>query len=252
MRHPIFVILLSMLATPLFSQTEATSIYAEFRYVNVPKEKTDLYNLFGLTQYKVYADGQFLKFETYQEIPLQDSNVKGPTLRTSFIKERETNEIYLCVSLDTLSIRMKAGAAERSSFQQTTQAFNSGGKSVRAMGNRQLGIQGYSCIELIVAGKFSDNISAFVTDQIQLAPSIRDFPLFIGSTEKTYGLMLGRDELVKGQILELRAVALEVNQPKNLYAEMATYQLVTQEQGDVMMKSLLTRMMGPSGGGGKN
>lgn len=252
MRHPVFMILLVLMATPLFSQTEASSIYAEFRYVNIPKEKADLYNLFGLTQYKVYADAQFLKFETYQDIPLQDPNGKGPTLRTSFILERVSGEIYLCVSLDTLSIRMKAGAAERSSFQQTTQAFNSGSKSVRAMGNRQLDIQGFSCNELMVAGKFSDNISAYVTDQIQLAPMIRDFPLFIGSPEKTYGLMLGRDELVKGQILELRAVTLEINQPKNLYAELATYQLVTQEEGDLRMKSLLTKMMGPSGRGGKN
>jgi len=76
------------------------------------------------------------------------------------------------------------------------ETFNSGSQLVPAKGQKKIDIQGFTCDEILVAGKFSDTISAYVSSQIILDPTIKDF-----------------------------------------------YPLVTQEQGEAMMKDLLAKMM---------
>jgi len=243
MRHIFVLVFIAFLTFQIKGQTVAKSIFAEYGYTNIPKESVGLYAMFGLTKYKVYADEKFLKFESYQDIPLEDVSKIGPTLRSSFVKERSTDEVFLCVAFDTLFIRMKAGEQERASFQQMTETFSSGGQSVFAKGKKKIDIQGFVCDEIFVQGKFSDTISAFVSKQIVLDPKIKDFPLYVsGDGISPHGLMLGRDEVMKTNILELRAIRLEINQPQDLSKELASYQLVTQKQGEAMMKELLSKM----------
>ncbi|MBC7776487.1 MAG: hypothetical protein H7246_13720 [Phycisphaerae bacterium] len=243
MRHISILIFLACFSLQSRSQTVAKSIFAEYGYTNIPKESVGLYTTFGLTKYRVYADDKFLKFESYQDIPLEEANKIGPTLRSSFVKERSTNEVYVCVAFDTLFIRMKAGEEERASFQQMTETFNSGRKSVYAKGKKKIDIQGFTCNEIFVAGKYSDTISAFVSSQIILDPAIKDFPMYVGNEIAPYGLMLGRNEVIKANMLELRAIKLEINQPRDLSKELMSCHLVTQQQGEAMMKDLLTKMM---------
>jgi hypothetical protein len=206
---------------PVHSQTIAKSLYAEYAYIDVPKENVALNNRFGMVKYKFYSDEKFLHFESYQDIPLTDPSQTGPTLRSSIIRERASDIVYACLSFDTLRIRMVSGKEERASFQKLTSAFNSGSASIYKEGKKKTEIQGFSCRELMVKGKFTDTISAYFTNQIVLDPKIPDFPLYTSASVIPYGIMLGRDEVLQENSLEFRAIELEINKPRNISAELA-------------------------------
>lgn len=252
MKKAFILFYFAFLVLPAYSQTVAKSLYSEYAYINVPKENVALYNRFGMVKYKFYSDEKFLNFESYQDIPLTDPSQTGPTLRSSIIRERASDIVYVCLSFDTLRIRMVGGKEERASFQKLTSAFNSGGTSIYGTGKKKMDIQGLSCKELLVKGKFSDTISAYFSNQIVLDPKIADFPLYSSSGVSPHGLMLGRDEVLMGNQLEFRAIKLEINQPRNITAELASYQLVSPEKGEAMMKEMLAKMMVPPQGSGKN
>ena len=241
-----------LMVLPTQSQTIAKSLYAEYAYIHVPKENVALYNRFGMVKYRFYSDEKFLHFESYQDIPLTDPSKTGPTLRSSIIRERASDIVYVCLSFDTLRIKMVGGKEERASFQKLASAFNSGSSSIYREGKKKTDIQGFSCRELLVKGKFADTISAYFSNQIVLDPKIADFPLYTSSGGAPYGLMLGRDEELMGNFLEFRAIKLEINQPRKISAELASYQLVSPEKGETMMKDLLAKMMVPAPGAGKN
>lgn len=204
--------------------------------------------MFGYTKYRVYDDEKILKIESFQDLPEEDVKKMGPGLRSSFIREKRGNELFLCISLDSLHIRMKAGEEEQSSFQEMVATYNAGSDAVFGNGAKKPDIQGFSCKEIQVAGKYSDTIAAFVTNQIVLDPAIADFPLFAAS----HGMILGRDEVLGDNLLEFRAIKLEINQPRDYSSELASYQLVTKEQGEEMLKAAFTKMMELPSGDGKN
>jgi len=252
MKKILIVFFFGMVILPANSQTIAKSLYAEYAYLHVPKENVALYNRFGMVKYKFYADEKFLSFESYQDIPLTDPSKVGPTLRSSIIRERASDIEYVCLSFDTLRIKMVGGKEERASFQKLSSAFNSGSTSIYREGNKKTEIQGFSCRELLVKGKFADTVSAYFSNQIILDPKIADFPLYTPAGVTPYGLLLGRDEVLQENLLEFRAIKLEINQPRNITAELASYQLVSPEKGEAMMKEMLDKMMVPPQGSGKN
>ncbi len=235
---------LALLAFQLNGQTVAKSILVEYGYPNIPKENAGLQTMFGVTKYLVYADDKYLKIESYQDLTAEQAKQIGPTLRSLFVKDRRTNELFLCVSLDTLFIRMKGGEQEKTLFKGMTETFNAGSEAFRGTGPKKADIQGYACNEVLVKGKFSDTISAFVAYQIVLDPVIKDFPLYVAKGEKSFGLMLGRDEILwDGKVIEFRALKLEINQPKEVESELAMYRLVSKEEGERAVKAVFTRMI---------
>lgn len=229
-------------------QTLAKSILVEYGYPNIPHENAGLFTMFGITKYRVYADEKYLKIETYQEMSPEQAKQIGPTLRSNMVKDRVTNELFLCISLDTLHVRMKGGPEEQTVFNGMTETFNAGSEAFRGTGSKKIYIQGLSCNEVLVKGKFADTISAFVAPQIVLDPSIKDFPMYVAKGDKTFGLMMGRDEVLwDGNIIEFRATKLEVNPHIEISNELAIYQLVTKEEGEKRIKAMFTRMMNQAG-----
>ncbi len=244
-RSFILVLVIGFSSLPLHAQTLAKSIFAEYGYTNISKDSVALHMMFGLTRYRLYADEKFIKLEAYQNLSPEEAKKFGPTMHSLLIKERASADVFLCVAFDTLQIRMKGDEKERQSFQQMSELFNSSGESMFGKGSKAIEIQGFSCAELFVKGAYSDTVSCYVYPQIQLDPAIKDFPLYVSSNGTPYGLMLGRDEVIwNGQTIEFRAVQLEINQPRDIAAEMNQYQLVSKDAGEKLLKELFTNMMG--------
>lgn len=245
LRSIILALVIGFSSLSLHAQTIAKSIFAEYGYTNISKDSVMLHTMFGLTRYRLYADEKFVKLETYQNLSAEETKKYGPTMHSMLIKEKASNDVFLCIAFDTLSLRMKGDEKERQSFQQMSELFNSNEASMYGKGSSVAEILGFSCSELFVKGSFSDTVSCFVVPQIQLDPLIKDFPLYVSSQGTPYGLMLGRDErLWNGQTIEFRAVQLEINQPRDIATELNQYQLVSKEVGDNLLKELFTNMMG--------
>lgn len=248
MKNVLFAALFACFAVQGNSQTVAKSLFVEYGYVNLSTEVEGLQAMFGYTKYNVYGDDKFIKIESYQDLPPEEAQKIGPGMRSSFIKEKTSNELYVCISLDSLRIRMKAGEEEQGSFQGMLDTYKSGSEAVYATGEKKLDIQGFNCGEILIAGQYSDSISAYVANQIVLDATISDFPLFAAS----HGLILGRDEIFGNIVLEFRAIKLEFNQPKDCAKELSSYLLVTKEQGEEMLKNAYSKMMGLPEEDGKN
>ncbi len=147
--------------------------------------------------------------------------------------------------LDSVLIRLKGGEKEQATFKEVTETFNSGTAAVFGKGNKKADIQGFSCEQYWVKGTYSDTVSAYVTDRVVLGPNVKDFPLYVAGEGKSYGLMLGRDEVLwNGYTLEFRALKVEINQPRDLAKELISYRLVTEEEGDRLIKDWFSKLMG--------
>lgn len=244
MRFIIFLIILTVCALQAQSQTTANSISAEYGYPNIPKDSTTIFTMFGYSKFRVYADDKFVKVEAFQDLPEEKLEELGAGLRSVFIKDRTSGNVFICVALDTLLIRMRGGEKEEASFQEMTATFNSGSSAVYAKGNKSMVIQGFDCQQYLVKGAFRDTISAYLTTQVVLGPTIKDFPLYVSGSGKEFGLMLGRDEILwNDYTLEFRALKLDINRPLNVARELASYKLVTEEEGDQMIKDWFSRLM---------
>jgi hypothetical protein len=245
MRFVFLLTTLSFWVSSAHSQTVANSIFAEYGYPNIPKDSTTIQTMYGFSKFRVYADDKFVKVEAFQDVPEEQLEELGAGLRSSFIKERASGDVYICVTLDTLLIRLKGGEKEKATFQEITETFNSGSAAIYGKGNKTTDIQGFGCQEYLVKGAFQDTVSAYVTDRVVLGPTIRDFPLYVAGEGKNYGLLLGRDEVVwNGYVLEFRALKVEINQPRNMGKELASYQLVTEAEGDKIIQDWFSKLMG--------
>ena len=245
MRFVFLTAILILWFSQAHSQTVANSIFTEYGYPNIPKDSTTIQTMYRFSKFRVYADDKFIKVEAFQDLPEEKLEELGAGLRSSFIKERASGEVFLCVALDTLLIRLKGGEKEQASFKEVTETFNSGSAAVYAKGSKKLDIQGFSCQQYLVKGAFQDTVSAYVTDRVVLGPTIKDFPLYVAGEGKNYGLLLGRDEVMwNGYVLEFRALKVEINQPRDLAKELASYKLVTEEEGDKMIQDWFAKLMG--------
>ena len=241
MRLLLFILLLSVQAK---SQTVAKTIWAEYGFPNISKDSVAMYTMYGITRYRMYADDQYIRMETYQNLSEEQQKAYGPTMRSIMVKERASNDVFLCISMGDLQIKMKGEEKERESFQKMMDRFNSDDINVYAKGTKTADIQGYNCSELLIQGSNGDTISCFVSNQITLDPSISDFPLYVNSPGTLQGLMLGRNEIAwNGQTLEFRATKLEINQPLNVKAELKKFKLVSREKGNELMKEIFTKSM---------
>lgn len=233
------------LAFQLKSQTIAHSIFTEYGYPNIPKDSTSLQNMYGYSKFRVFADDKFVKIEAFQDLPEEMAQEMGAGLRSSFIKVRSSGDIFICVMLDTLLIRLKGGPKEQASFKEITETFNSGSAAVHGKGDSKIEIQGFSCQQYYVKGAFRDTVSAYVTDRVVLGPAIKDFPMYVAGESGSLGLMLGRDEMLwNNYLLQFRALKVEINQPRNIEKELASYKLVTEAEGDQMIQDWFSRLMG--------
>jgi hypothetical protein len=245
MRFIFLSIILTFLASQTNGQTVANSLFVEYGYPNIPKDSTTIQTMFGYSKYRVYADDKYVKVEVFQDLPEEMTMELGAGLRSSFIKERASDEVFLCVMLDTLLIRLKGREKERASFKEVTETFNSGTSAVFGKGDKKADIQRFPCQQYLVKGTYSDTVSAYVTDRVMLGPTVKDFPLYVAGDGKSYGLMLGRDEVLwNGYTLEFRALKVEINQARDLAKELASYKLVTEEEGDKLIKDWFSKLMG--------
>lgn len=244
MRFVLSIAILLLLAPQAWSQTVANSIFAEYGYPAIPKDSTILQTMYGYSKFRVYTDDLFFKVEAFQDLPEENLEELGAGLRSVFIKDRKSGNVFICVALDTLLIRMRGGETEQASFREMTEAFNSGTTSVLPKSAGQVDIIGYPCRQYLVKGTFTDSVTAYLTDRIMLGKGISDFPMYVSGEGKNYGLLLGRDEtLWNGYTLAFRALRFEINQPRDVAKELASYKLVTEEEGDQMIKDWFARLM---------
>lgn len=245
MRFIFLPTILLFLAFQTQAQTVANSIFAEYGYPNIPKDSATIQTMFGFSKFRAYADDKYIKVEAFQDLPEEQLEELGAGLRSVFIKERASGDVYICVALDTLLIRLKGGEKEQASFREMTETFNSGSAAVYGKGRKTLDIQGFTCQQYLVKGALSDTVSAFLTTQVVPGAAIRDFPLYVSGGGQDYGLMLGRDEILwNNYTLEFRALKLEINKPQNVAKEMASYRLVTEEEGDQLIQAWFSKLMG--------
>ena len=243
---PRFVVFFCLFCTAgsVRAQTFADALFIEYGYPNIPKDSVTIRMMYGDSKFRVYGDDKYVQVEAYQDLPKEQLEALGAGLRSVFIVERTSGDVYICVALDSLRIRMKGGDKEKASYRQMTEAFNSGAANMYGQGPGKRDILGYRCQEFLTSGQMSDTISIYLNQDIALGEQVGDFPTWVSIAGKNYGLILGRDEtLWNNYVLEFRALQVEINRPRDVAAQLASYQLVTEEEGDRLIGEWFSKLM---------
>ncbi|MDX2133958.1 MAG: hypothetical protein SFV52_04205 [Saprospiraceae bacterium] len=246
-KHRSFLLLIVFLTMCAVAQAQtAGAIYVEYGYPEISKADQAMMTMYGYTKYRVYADDQFLSVENLQDLPADMAAQVGAGLQTSFTKDRKTNEVFLCMTVGDDRIRKKADQEERAQFDVMTRMFASTDGNVLIMTNQRKEINGYNCHQyLILREETADTLTVYLTPAINPGPSVKDFPMSLATNGEFYGVILGRDDKAwDGSILAFRALRVELNKPKNMGAELASYRTVTEEEGNAIIKAWMTKQMG--------
>lgn len=244
MRHSALLFCLFCTAGSVCAQTFADALFVEYGYPNISKDSVAIHTMYGYSKFRVYGDAKYVQVEAYQDLPKEQLEALGAGLRSVFVLERASGDVYICVALDTLRIRMKGGEKERASYRQMTEAFNSGAANMYGQGPGSRKILDYYCREFLTSGQMSDTTSIYLTPDIALGEQLLDCPTYVSVGGKNYGLILGRDEVLWNKyILEFRALKVEINRPRDVAAQLAAYQLVTEEEGDRMIGEWFNKLM---------
>lgn len=253
MKFTFSILIVWVLALQVKSQSVASSVFIEYGYPNIPEDSVVLHMMYGMTKYRAYADEHFLVIESFQDLPEEQRKIMGNGLQSMFIKERRTDDLFLCVTLDSLRLRMKGREKELASFQKLIETYNSVNAPIFGKGLRSLDIAGHASREFLIKGSFTDTISAYLADQIILADNIKDFPMQVANEEGEYGVLLGRDEVLwNGSLIEFRATNVEINKPKDIASELQSFELCSKEEGEKKIKAYFMKLMGMPQGDGKN
>ncbi len=246
-KHLSFSFLIVLLTMSAVAQAQsAGAIYIEYGYPEISKDDQAMMAMYGYAKYRVYADDKFLSVENLQDLPANMSSETGAGLRTSFTKDRKTNEVFLCMSVGDDRIRKKADQEEREQFDVMTRMFATNDRNVLIMTNQRKEINGYNCHQyLILREETADTLMVYLTPAINPGPAVKDFPMRLAANGEFYGVILGRDDKAwDGSTLAFRALNIELNKPKNMGAELASYRTVTEEEGNAIIKTWMTKQTG--------
>lgn len=240
MKHLICFFLLLFQGWMLLAQTPVNAIYMEFGYVNVPKEDKLTQALYGYSRYRYYMDEQFIQFEQSADLPPDLKQLFGPGLSSSYIFDINRNELFLCVTLDSVKIRMPATEKDMEIFEGMLKHEISN-ISYPNTETQQLEILEKNTVGYPVPGVYSDTAFLFVHKEMNVASHLHKFPMYLPEGPIGPGLVMGRNDPTKnGLTLEFRVIYMELDRPKSLAAELGAFTLVTEEAGQEAIRKFLS------------
>ncbi|HLP95573.1 MAG TPA: hypothetical protein VK168_16130 [Saprospiraceae bacterium] len=239
MKHLICFFLLLYQGWMLLAQTPVNAIYMEFGYVNVPKEDKLFEAMFGYSKYRYYMDEHFIHFEQSADLPPDLKYLFGPGLASSYIFDIHRNELFVCVRLDTVKIRMPSTEKDMEIFEGMLK-HDISNTSYPSTETQQLEILGKNTVGYPVAGVYSDTAFLFVHKEINVASHLHKFPMYLSEGPIGPGLVMGRNDPTQtGKMLEFRVIHMELDRPRSLASELGAYTLVSEEEGAKAIQNFL-------------
>ncbi|MBL7807446.1 MAG: hypothetical protein JNN28_06520 [Saprospiraceae bacterium] len=240
MKHLICFFLLFFQGWILAAQSPVNAIYMEFGYVNLQNEDKFIQAMYGYARYRYYMDEHFIHFEQSADLPPDLKYLFGPGLTSSYIFDIHRNELFVCVTLDSVKIRMPSTEKDMEIFEGMLK-HNISNTSYPSTKTQQLEILEKNTVGYPVAGVYSDTAFLFVHKEINLANHLHQFPMYLPEGPIGPGLVMGRNDPTKnGLTLEFRVIYMELDRPKSLAAELGAFTLVTEEAGQEAIRKFLS------------
>ncbi len=206
------------------------SISVEYAYIGIPESDQVQKMMFGNTHYKIYTDANYTMLE---------SNVQSRGgLQSIIVIDNKTGDTHLCIGLDTLKIKTKE--EDVAMKDQLFGMFSDSSFTWKSNGSAQEPIQGYAATEWSISNPEFGKTLLYVTDQITPAESMAKSPVFIHRDGKFVGFMLGNDQQYGNFTPKLRAISIELDKKKDVAATLASYRLVSKEEGNQLMQKAMT------------
>lgn len=222
----------------------AHSVNLEYSYADLPADDQVLQMIYGFTRIRMYADSTFMFLEKSQEIPQEMKKTMGPGLKMVLFKDLNTGSIFTGMQLDTAKIRSLTTGEKLEQFKFVFESLTQHTRSARRVIDPPKKIAGYDCARLQLVSTEGDTIFMSVSPGIRLGPGARDLPYYLETTPDLTGLVLEKEEPFGEKTLYLRASRVELDQPRNIRAEMEAYRLVSEEEAERLMEAYMTNSMG--------
>jgi hypothetical protein len=228
----------------LFSQTVDVkkSVHIEYGYTDLADQPEYMQRLYGAQRFDIYADNTCYMITSRQQQNGADAFAVNSIVST-YVTEYATQKSWLCISLDTMKIKMEivAGKDEGGNLKEVlfgadTQLITSSKKT-----DKTETVGTYACNEVVLEYQDRAPINILYAPQFVPAGNLAQSPFFLNNNGQTYGLVLGHNQELGPMRLHLRALKVEIDTPDPAMNKMLdNYRQVTHEQGNQLIRKMLT------------
>jgi hypothetical protein len=236
MRIALLVALVVAVGFAMNAQPTARPLYIEYGYPGIPDTDVALKSVYGDTRYRVYADDRYTSVENAPLMPGEAA--KG--LRSGFIQDRRSGEVYLCVEAGQERFRKRANTEETELFELLTARMYQGEMSLIGT-NKIQRIMDRDCLQYWLIPKGStDTMVVYLNNRLLPSSAVRNFPMAVYQGGEFHGVVLGRDDRTDdGRVIPFRALAIDVDQPQDVAAALAGYRTVSEAEGNTILQRWL-------------
>jgi len=236
MRIALLVALVVAVGFAMNAQSTAKSVYIEYGYPDIPDADPAVQSVYGHARYRVYADDRYTTVENARLMP--GETAQG--LRSGFIQDRRSGDVYLCVEVGQDRFRKRANAEEASLFESLTARMYQGKMNLIGTNTTQR-IMGLDCLQywLIPEGS-TDTLIVYLNNRLIPAGAVRNFPMAVFQGGEFHGVVLGRDDRTDGGgVIPFRALSMDIDKPQDVAALLTGYRTVSEEEGNAILQRWL-------------
>jgi hypothetical protein len=232
-------------ALTLFSQTVEVkkSVHIEYGYTGLTDQPEYMQRLYGAQRFEVYADNTCYMITSRQQQNGQEAFAVN-TIVSTYVTEYATQKTWLCISLDTLKIKMEivAGKDEGSNLKEVLFGADTPLITSSQKTDNTETVSNYACNEVVLEYQDRTPINILYAPQFVPSGNMTKSPFFLNHNGQTYGLVMGHNQELGPMKLHLRALKVAIDTPDPAMNKMLdNYRQVTHDQGNQLIREMLIK-----------
>jgi hypothetical protein len=234
----------SIAACSLFAQdvTAKKSVRIEYGYIGLDNQPDYMKRLYGVQRYDVFANDKFYMITSRQIIVEGQNDAAVNKLVTTVLTDYASQKSYLCISIDTLKIKMEVPETGEGNNNLQQVLFGAGSLNVngiKATDQTEV-IDHHTCHDVTVDYTDRNPLTLMYDPAVKPTGNLAKSPFFLTLNGKYYGLILGHNQEMGPMRLYLRALKTEIDgHDESSEKVLSAYRTVSQEEGNRLIGKML-------------
>lgn len=211
------------------------SIYIEYGYEGIDTDDVVGQMMFAKKRLAIYADADFMMLQTYSTDPKPQTM---EAIVVGMIKDMKTGKVYPCLTIGDQKLRQKE-TLEQSMSEDIFSGLSDSDYEMSKTDNAEK-IAGIASAQWnMILPEMEDTSSVYLSLNISPNDAIKDQPLFVFRSDEYLGLLLGKDSAFGPKIYQFRALKVELDRPRPIAEQLATFEETSEEMLNKTLKSYL-------------
>jgi hypothetical protein len=208
------------------------SIFVEYGYEGMDGQPDYMKAMYEGMRIGVYADADYLTMESAAGADI------GKSMRSTLLHEFKTGKTWIGISVDTVKIKIEEENGGDMNISELMGLYRDSSYTIGKTATQlkileqdgvgyKLEKDGYPGTEIIVA------------PHLRPSEGLSKAPMFMSRGKEYYGLILGNNSEMGNIKMNMRAVKLEIDQPREASKILDAYRLVSREEGNRIMNAMM-------------